>query len=96
MDDEDYDTLRVREAKIGRLIMAAFDRLGLEVTDVFYQEDCSREAVVTLDEDTVDVARLGQLLSSGLAQSYRIWATCHELQVVFRVSPNLDDAVSDG
>jgi hypothetical protein len=95
VDEEDYDTLRVREAKIARLIIGAFHRLGIAVADIFYQEDCSREAVVTLDNDTIDLAQLCQLLSSGLAQSYRIWATCHELQVVFSVSPDLDDAVDE-
>jgi hypothetical protein len=83
----------VREAKIMRLIITAFCKLGLDVADVFYQEDCDREAAVTLDDDTVDLHQLCQLETSGLAHSYRVWGTCHELHVVFRVCPELDDAV---
>ena len=93
MDDAEIDARCVREAKIARLIGVAFARLGLAIVDVFYQEDCDREAAVTLYNDTVDLCLLAGLQDSGLAQSYRVWGTCHELHVVFRVVPDLDDAV---
>jgi hypothetical protein len=91
--DYQEDGQQQREAKIVRLIITAFAKLGLDVADVFYQEDCDREAAVTLDDDTVDLCQLAHLQDSGLALSYRVWGTCHELHVVFQVSPALDDAI---
>jgi hypothetical protein len=94
LDDERHD----RERKIVKLLAMAFQRIDLPVAEdgIFYDEENSREAIISLDEDRLDLQRLDKLHKTGLANSYLVWGTRDGLSVMFSVLPDLDNAVIQG
>ena len=98
-DNARYD----RERKVRIVIKTAFKRIGLQInTDanmsdgIFYSEEDTREAIVSLYENEIDLDSLLKLKQSGLSNQYVIEAGNHELDIKFNVSPEIDQVVMKG
>ncbi len=95
-DIEAEDALMAREDKIKKLIQYAFNTIGLPISDGFgiiYDEHDS-EATVTLEDSAFgySVSLLNKLHSSGLSDEYMIRPDNVELEIVFTVKKELDNA----
>jgi len=100
-DEEDRldDEKSARAQKIIRLIILAFQRLGLTIEEgdwtshyVIYEES-DREAIVKLDDSEVDLAQLMKLPETGLSHRFTISVFNGSLAVGFIVAPELDHVI---
>lgn len=95
--ESDEDTAFMdREKNIEALIRFAFDKIGLTVNYNNYSvnyEDATREAEVTLEDNSVPLTHLLRLQSTGLADGdYNVRHGHDALHITFVVAPDLDHA----
>lgn len=95
MRPDEEEAARARELKVARFIALAFVRVGLPPADdgVFYDQENDREAIVTLDDDEIDLNAFMRLQTSGLASSYKLAAASSQITVRFTVDAAIDTAL---
>lgn len=101
-DDIDLKAMDVRlerEQKISILIKRAFKRIGLDLTyadeAVSYDEEDERRAIVNTNESEVPLSLLMKLKDTGLSDNFVIRSGQYEVEIEFKVSKNLDNALTE-
>lgn len=97
-NDRQQEIRMARERKIYRIVMSAFNKIGLRRnTDNFSEgiiyDDDTREVTVELQDSEIDIDILLKLKQTGLSEKYEIIGTNYALDVKFTIYNELDNAI---